>query len=144
MNGRGIEGDAPNNTTFVTQRPRESRAIGMSAAVDANADTEDVSEDMPYDGFVDGIIAGWPDGADQLVGVQLVDARSGEKLFPVGDENYLAYNDFSNEFDVTFEVEKGQELIAKYKSLKGVEVTINFVLIVKRRHEGENIKELFD
>lgn len=56
---------------------------------------------------------GWPDGASNAVGIQIT-TGSGLTLFPRNPEdNFVAFNDFSETFGLRYELNPGEELIAR-------------------------------
>lgn len=74
----------------------------------------EIERDVPKDGWITSIIVGWPDGADNLVGVG-VGTETGETIFPRNkQDSYVAANDFTQPFDVRMEVSKDDTLVAKY------------------------------
>lgn len=88
-------------------------------STDVPADTPlenpiEVERDVPQDGWITSIIVGWPDGADNRVGVG-VGTETGENLFPRNKEDqFIAANSFTSPFDVRVEVSEDDTLVARY------------------------------
>jgi len=94
--------------------PRTAFQLEMSKSVPP-ASSEDVIRDVPFDGWVKTYVVGFPDGADQAVGVRLADGETGNKWFPRNPEDqYFAANNFTYPFDLVFPVEEGDKLKTQY------------------------------
>lgn len=66
---------------------------------------------------IDGVSLAWPDGAANSVGIQLR-TGNGLKLVPRNPEDdYLAFNDFADTFDLRYTLEPGEELVAQTVNL---------------------------
>lgn len=80
-----------------------------------NEVTRTPSKDLPVE--LHGITLGWPDGADNLVGIQIVSA-SGLKLVPRNPEDqYLAFNDFTETFPLNVRLNPDEDIVAKTVNL---------------------------
>jgi hypothetical protein len=122
--------------------PRRKRSIDLTANVPSRG-TQTEKEGMPFDGFVNGIIAGWPDGADLKVGVKVINNRDGNVYFPTGDDDFAAYNNFTNMFPVSFPIQKDEEIAAKFKSNKSInDVPVNVTLQAYRKLPSESMEEI--
>lgn len=119
--------------------PREEDTFDLSARVEANADNQRKSFTMPYDGYIDGITVDMPDGSDQLVGVSIRHGRQGggSVVFPKGDSNFVAFDDYGDRFDATVKADKDDEFYAVYASQKTIEVPINCLVHTKKRIPGD-------
>lgn len=71
---------------------------------------------VPADGRIVGLKLGWPDGAQQEVGVQLR-TTSGERFVPRNPEDeYIGFNDFNDNFTLSTPVTEGDTLVAEFVS----------------------------
>lgn len=60
---------------------------------------------------------GWPDGAANAVGIQLA-TKNGLQLFPRNSEdNFVAFNDFSETFPFDYTLQPGEALVARTVNL---------------------------
>lgn len=118
--------------------PRESYQLEMSSLVE-EGDKTSTTRTVPFDGWVDGFIVGFPDGADQAVGLRLEDDDTGEQYFPRNPEDrYFAANAYSDNLDLSFEVEEGQKLTAELRNNDSMnEHFVNAMVTVKRKEDGE-------
>lgn len=95
---------------------RRQRQIEMSRSVPAGTSDDDPVKSerkIPFDGNIVVYTVGWPDGAQNLVGVKL--ERDGTKLFPGNpDDEYIAANDFTTDFPLVAEVESGDIITSKF------------------------------
>lgn len=110
---------------------RESWQYDFSQEIPANtqpADNFEITEEIDGDGRITQIVVGWPDGTNQLVGVR-VRRSSGEKLFPRNEgSDYVAMNDFSEDFRLNADVVDGEEIAVEAVNLD--ESTDHFVNVV--------------
>lgn len=102
------------------ERLRESGPLEASKLVPANTtedNPEDVERVMPFDGKITDLIVGWPDGADNLVGVQFRKGQ-GDILFPYNQEDdYIAANNFTHPFPLNVRAKQGDKFHAIYVNL---------------------------
>lgn len=102
----------------VTRDSESERPYDYSETVPANTpltDPETNTFQAPQDGVVNRIVIGWPEGAQQAVGVG-VDGTNQESLVPAGpkDAKYIGLNDKVLEFRVNDDVAKGEEYTIRY------------------------------
>lgn len=98
--------------------------------------TEEI--EVPYDGRADGLMLGFPDGAQQLVGVRLFDGEDGEAYFPRDNNNqYFASNDFFNEFKTRFSVEEEDTLVAEFDNTDPDKPHFINVMVTLVREDGD-------
>lgn len=121
--------------------PRKKESIDLTAKVPSNDGAKD-KETMPFDGFVNGIIGGWPDGSDLSVGARVVNDETGTVYLPSGDDEYASYNDFTTVFPVSFAVEEGDVIASEYKNNKSHPVPINITLQLYGLTPTESIQEV--
>jgi len=90
--------------------------LEMSTNVPAGQ-TEEKQREVPFDGWINGYIIGFPDGADQAVGLGLVDETTRESYFPRNEEDrYFAANDYTSEIPLRFPVEEDQVITSIFKN----------------------------
>ncbi len=119
--------------------PRESYQLEMSMLVDPG-ETESETREMPFDGWVDGFIVGFPDGTDQSVGLRLEDDDTGTQYFPRNrEDNYFAANDYSDNLDLAFEIEEGQKLTAELKNNDSMNEHFINVMVTVKRKDGDEV-----
>ncbi|MFB6215376.1 MAG: hypothetical protein ABEJ72_00160, partial [Candidatus Aenigmatarchaeota archaeon] len=82
----------------------------------------------------------WPDGADLFVGVRIV--KNGQQMYPTGDDDYAAFNDFTHEFGVSFPIESGDEIVAEFENNKDSDVPINVSLESEKKFSFETMEEI--
>lgn len=135
--------DGPGSAAcFTTQNfPRKKRVVDLTKLVPAN-DTAEDTQSMPFSGFVDGIIAGWPDGADTFVGTRVTDDDTGKVYFPGGEDEWASYNDFTNIFPVSFPVKEGDNITVSFQNNKSFDIPINVSLQVFEKLEDETMDEI--
>lgn len=124
----------------LSDRPRKREIHDHSKLVTGNiAEEDDVSRTTksPFDGWVDGILAGWPDGADQSVGLSIRLVNGDEIMFPQGGDDFSALNDFTGILPVTFPVIKNDKIKSLFKNNKSKSVPINSLPIFVEAKEGE-------
>jgi len=97
----------------VSEPDTQVRPYDFSTAVSASTPTnEPLSKtfSFPHDGTVTRVVIGWPDGAQQQVGVS-VTGVDGEALIPAGPKGakYIGLNDKVLEFNLDDRVSKGDE-----------------------------------
>lgn len=124
-----------------TPSPRRKDSIGLTKLVRPNSTVTNV-EIMPYDGYINNIILGFPDGADLSVGVRVENNKDGKKYLPGGSDNFFAFNDFTNVFPASFTVEKGDEIAAVFKNAKGEPIPINCTLKLYGVLEDDELSKL--
>ena len=94
----------------------------LSAKVDPKEDDENFSEEeiiyqAPFDGEIREVMVGFPDGSDEWVGVQVSHYRSGDRIFPPNkQQDQMSGNDFYKSFKQTYEVEKGDKILVRYRN----------------------------
>lgn len=102
------------NIEVYPQQHEVSKQLEMSTLVPAG-DTAIKKREVPYDGWVDGYVVGFPDGTEQSVGLGLVDDKTGKRHFPSNPEDkYFAANGFTTEYNLTFEVDEGDVLATEF------------------------------
>lgn len=77
---------------------------------------ETKSMEVPYDGFITGVVLAWQDGSNNSTGIQFR-RRSGEVFLPRNDdEAYIAFpgGGGAHPFTVTAPVREGEHLVAEY------------------------------
>lgn len=118
---------------------REKRTKDLSKLVPGD-DEVTRTQQVPFDGWVDGFTVGWPSGASRLVGVRLEDNETGEKYFPEGSDQFAAMDDFTETFPTSFKVDENDELTVVFKSDKSpsVDVPINALVSFKRSFPWED------
>lgn len=105
----------------VEETESEWEAISFSAKTES-ADSSGPGEssivrEMPFDGRIKEVIVGFPDGADEWVGIRVQDYQSAEKIFPSNPETgVFAANDYYDRFKTTYEVKKGEEIEVYHKN----------------------------
>lgn len=95
-----------------TQYPHEASA---NVPADTSSD-EPVTRERTIDGPFElvSVIMGWPDGADNFLGIA-VKTASGENIIPRNSEDeYIAANDFTGEFTIRRAFEDDDTLVAEY------------------------------
>jgi len=102
----------------VTQENQSARAYDYStvvASTTSEASPETVSFNIPSAGTVTKAVVGWPDGAQQAVGVG-VKGVDGESLIPAGPSGarYVALNDKVLEFPLNDQVSKGESYTIEF------------------------------
>ena len=107
----------------VTEPDTEERPYDFSTQVPASVGVNDpVTETFtfPHDGTVSRVVIGWPDGAQQQVGVS-VTGTSDEALIPAGPKGakYIGLNDKVLEFNLDDPVFKGEEYTIKFANNDG-------------------------
>lgn len=122
--------------------PRKKRTLDLTHLVPAESTDVTTVEEMPFDGYVGGVTIGWPDGADQMVGVRLENAEGGEKYYPAGDDNYSAFNDLAKEFQITFPIHKGDEIQAVFVNNKTVDVPMSINISAYKKFDFEDMSEI--
>lgn len=117
--------------------------IEMSHDVPADTPAEDphTVERVPNEEESTKIVAvtlGWADGANNAVGIQLR-TGNGLKLIPRNPEDdYMAFNDFTDTFDMVYELEPGETLVAQTVNLDtGNSHFVNIVPHVEERVSDE-------
>lgn len=87
----------------------------FSTSVNANSNT--TVERTPEEGVVtQGVIVGWPDGANNVVGVQ-VRTGSGDKLFPRNrEDDFIAANDAWDHFPMRKKIKKNEPIEVEYQN----------------------------
>lgn len=119
--------EAQSNLLTETRRQRDPSIVGefpveMSHSVPADTPITDpnlVERTPDEDGFarVTAISVGWQDGAGNAVGIQ-VRTANGLKLLPRNPEDqYLAFNDFSETFPLRYTLSPGETLVAQTVNL---------------------------
>jgi hypothetical protein len=102
----------------VTQTPPAERSYDLSQVVPANTSANQPVTDefnIPADGTITRILLGWPDGAQQAVGIG-VDGVNGESLIPAGpkDSRYVALNDKVVPFNLDDSVSKNDTYTVRF------------------------------
>lgn len=102
----------------VTQRPPAERAYDYSEVVPANTpgnDPKTATFEIPRDGTITRVLIGWPDGAQQAVGIG-IDGTDGESLIPAGpkDASYVALNDKVVPFNLDDSVSKEETYTIRF------------------------------
>ena len=133
--------DTESDSSYTTPTPRRKDSIGLTKLVQPKSTTTNV-ETMPYDGYVDNIILGFPDGADLSVGVRVENNKTGKKYLPGGSDEFFAFNDFTNVFPASFTVKKGDEIAAVFKNAKGEPIPINCTLKLYGTLDDNELSEL--
>jgi len=129
------------DSSYTTPSPRRKDSIGLTKLVQPNTTVTNV-ETMPYDGYVNNIILGFPDGADLSVGVRVENNKTGKKYLPGGSDNFFAFNDFTSVFPASFTVEKGDKVAAVFKNAKGEAIPVNCTLKLYGVLDDEELSEL--
>ena len=87
----------------------------FSKDVSANT-TETVSRTIQTDALLRHVIIGWPDGANNLVGVKF-GTNTGEDYIPRNaEDDYIAANDFTHPFVILDDVEEDGVLEAEFQN----------------------------
>lgn len=100
----------------------EAEQIEMSTDVPANTTTDEpevTDRKAPFDGKITSVVIGWPDGANNIVGVQI---RRGNEdvIFPANrEDDYVAANDFTSPFPLRKKIKQDEELQAVFVNLDG-------------------------
>lgn len=88
-----------------------SRLVPADTSTDSPVTT---TREIEFAGRVTALAIGWPDGASNVVGVGFR-TSSGERLFPRNKEDeYVAANDFSTQFDLRSSISANSELVAHF------------------------------
>lgn len=116
---------------------RQTQQIEFSNEVAASTTTDSpdvVPRELPFDAEIVEILVGWPDGANNLVGVQL---RTSDEniLFPANPEDdFVAANDFTGTFPLVEDVNQEDELQVVYVNNDTANPHfINVVLTIRER-----------
>jgi len=102
----------------------------LSARIDPKQDDENYSEvevvyEAPFDGEIREVMVGFPDGSDEWVGVQVSHYSSGDRIFPPNkQQDQVSGNDFYKSFKQTYEVQKGDEIMVRYRNYDSSETRI--------------------
>ena len=121
----------------VTQSAKEERAYDFSQVVESASSENDPQTDtfdIPHDGEITKVVIGWPDGAQQAVGVG-VSGVDGESLIPAGPTGarYVALNDKVLEFELSDTVSKGEQYNLQFANNDETEDHfINALIFLKR------------
>lgn len=100
-----------------TSGERDASQIEMSTNVPADTDTDDpesTKRQVPDNVRTVNLIVGWPSGANNRVGVRLIDEDE-NVLFPANPEDdYVAASDFTYPFTLRRDVSQGTTVIAQF------------------------------
>ena len=117
-----IELEADIEDLTVEQRDYVWEAPVLSAKVEPRGDDENYSEteviyEAPFDGEIREVMVGFPDGSDEWVGVQVSHYSSGDRIFPPNkQQDQMSGNDFYKSFKQTYQVEKGDKIVVRYRN----------------------------
>lgn len=125
-------------TTLREARPRNKKVTDLSKLLEPEEEASRVAK-VPFDGWVVGFICGWPDGAAQNAGIGLYHHSEGTKFFPEGDDDFAAFNDFNHQFDVTFPVEKDEELEVRFNNTNTAQMPLNALIVFHRAFPDETV-----
>lgn len=120
---------------------RKKRVISLTTLVQGN-DNDFDSEPMPFNGFVDSVILGWPDGSVYSVGVKITDDKTGEQYIPDGEDEYMSFDSFTGPFDTTFPIYKGREVRADVVNNINSPVPINVALMCHQKRRDETMEQI--
>jgi len=119
---------------------RQTYPLELSLTVPAGTtddDPEKVTESLDFPTKLVGVDLGWPDGADNLAGVQIL-TGDGRRLVPYNDRGYLAANDYSNRYPVNRTFKPGDDIVAEYVNVDANNAhQITVVPLFVRIEEGE-------
>ncbi len=128
--------------------PRVRRTIDLSAqlAPFRNEPGEDQIEhdggrtaEAPFDGWITSFICGWPEGAEQNTGIGLRHDPEDTVYFPSGQDNFAAFNDFNNAFEVVIPVEKGEEFRADFLNKNSTPMPVNALIEFSKAYSHEEV-----
>lgn len=98
------------------------KVIELSKIVSAGVSTDEPETNrrsIPFEGWIRSVIAGWPDGTNNLAGLGIdvlnVDDSLKAEVFPSNEEDdYVAANDFTSTFSVTQQVDQQDTIRARF------------------------------
>lgn len=118
----------------------EAEQVEMSNNVPAGTTVESpnvIRREMPFDGRIVSIIVGWPNGANNLVGVQ-IRRSNGDVLFPANrEDDFIAANDFTAVLPLRKDIGIDEELQAVFANNDGTnDHFVNVILNVEEVVNG--------
>lgn len=115
--GFEVEFQAQEDTLFVVEETPEYRTVSFSAWVEPDTSQARVTREMPFDGVITEVIAGFRGGTQNGVGMRVESTESGEKYFPSNPETqFYGAEAFTHPFKVNVHVNNGEEVDAVYRN----------------------------